>query len=1065
MNHRIRDDRDTTRQKRNAGDPPRERFAYPTRELITGTGAMENIEDQGGTQPVSDRTGRDGVFPPGSVMGRYVVLEPIGRGTMGEVHAAYDVDLDRKVALKVVSRVAGTSVAAAASEARLMREARAMAQLAHPNIVTVHEVGQFAGQVFVAMEFVDGATLADRMDSRPGQREVVELFIQAGRGLAAAHAAGLVHRDFKPANVLVGRDGRVRVTDFGLARADESADRAIPSPALTGITQTGVLIGTPAYMAPEQHLRQTIDARSDQFNFCVALYEGLYGERPFAGEALPELAAAVVAGRMREPPADAKVPARLRRIVLRGLRVDPDARYPSMEALLRDLERDPRAARRRWIATAIAMTIVAAGTIGWTARPAATPVCRGADRKLAGLWDPARKLQVRAAFAATGAPYADDAWRAVEHRLDRYAASWVAASTEACEDTRVRGTQSEALLDLRIECLRHRLADLQAQVEVFAAANTDVVSRAVHAAAALSDLASCSDGPSLRAAVPPPADPVVRVKLDELRARVGRARALGSAGQIREGLALLDPVAGQAAALHYRPVEAAAYLQLGQLHVASGQFAQAQSALEHAELAAEAARGSELQAWAAVELVDVERRQGHLERAHDWERRARAALEASGGNDEIEGTLMTRLGTLTRTEGKLEAGLAQLRQGRTLLERARGPDHPRLVASLTAIAFALQEQANYQDATQQLRQALDLALRAFGPRHPDTARAQVNLGQVLAYQGHHDEALALDRQALGVLEQAFGVDSVELVDPLSSIANELAYESRYAEATDQLRRALAIAQTKLAPDNPRVGAVLLGLGGIVCFLGRYDEALDLARRGLAIFEHTFGPEHPYVGKAWDYLATIYNEQGASDQAVAAARRSLALSERAHGGEDLLLAYTMSNLAEALRATGANDEALAWHRKALVLFERIAGPQDLTAGESVLHIGDALVAAGRAEEAGVAFERARGLVEARRGPGHIDLAAPLTGLGRVALSRGQASRAIELVEAALAIAERNADRVTPRQLAEIRFVLARALWAGGGDRARARELARQAADGQARRKGPEPAEIRAWLARH
>jgi tetratricopeptide (TPR) repeat protein len=817
-------------------------------------------------------------------------------------------------------------------------------------------------------------------------------------------------------------------------------------------------------MAPEQHLRGPIDARSDQFSFCVALYEGLYGERPFAGESQPELAAAVVAGRMREPPPDAKVPARLRRIVLRGLHVDPDARYSSMEALLHDLERDPRAARQRWTATAIAI-IVASGTISWTARPAATPVCRGADRKLASLWGPARKLQVRAAFAATGAPYADDAWHAVEQRLDRYAASWVAASTEACEDTRVRGTQSEALLDLRMECLWHRLADLRAQVEVFSAANTDVVSRAVHAAAALPDLASCNDGPSLRATVPPPADPVVQVKLDELRDHIGRARALGSAGKIREGVALLDPLTGQAAALHYRPVEAAAYLQLGQLYVASSQWAQAQSALERAALAAEAARGSELQAWAAVGLIDVERRQGHHERAHEWERHARAALEATGGNDEIEGTLMTNLGALTRYDGKLEAGLAQLRQGRVLLERALGPDHPKLAATLTAIALTLQEQGNYEDATQELRRALDISQRAFGLRHPDTARAQFNLAQALGFQGHHDEALALHRHALGVLEQAFGVDSVELADPLINIAHELDQQSRYTEALDHLRRALAIVQNGLAPDNPRIGVVLLSFSNTVSFLGHYNEALDLARRGLAIFEHAFGPDHPYVGKAWSFLASIYNEQGAYDQAVDAARRSLAVNEKTHGGENLLLGWAMSNLAEALRATGANDEALAWHHKAHAIYERAAGPEDLTAGESLLHIGDVLLATGRAEEARVEFERVRGLVEARRGPGHIDLAAPLIGLGKVALSLGQASRAIELVEAALAIAERDTDRVPPRQLAEIRFVLARALWAGGGDPARARSLARQALDGQVGRKGPEPTEIRAWLARH
>src|SRR5262249_14810199 len=161
--------------------------------------------------------------------------------------------------------------------------------------------------------------------------------------------------------------------------------------ASTAITQTGALIGTPAYMAPEQHLRGPIDARSDQFSFCVALYEGLYGERPFAGESQPELAAAVVARRMREPPLDAEPPARLRRVVLRGLRADPDARYPSMAALLHDLERDPRTARQRRIATAIAITLVAIGTVRWTVGPAAAPPCRGVDHELASLWNPARK--------------------------------------------------------------------------------------------------------------------------------------------------------------------------------------------------------------------------------------------------------------------------------------------------------------------------------------------------------------------------------------------------------------------------------------------------------------------------------------------------------------------------------------------------------------------------------------------------------------------------------------------------------------------------------------------------
>src|SRR5262249_1482559 len=287
--------------------------------------------------------------------------------------------------------------------ARLVREAQAMARLIHPNVVTVHQVGTVDDQVFVVMEYVDGGTLARWLRETPRSwREVRDVFERAGRGLAAAHAAGLVHRDFKPENVRVGSAGRVRVTDFGLVGVE--ALPAAPSPAMDlSLTLSGTLIGTPIYMAPEQHDRRPVDARADQFAFCVALYQAVFGERPFAGDTIEALATEVRAGRLREPKSG-RCPAWLRRAIVRGLRPDADDRYPSMEALLADLGRARVLARRRAVAIAAGALIAVAGVTGWLARQ--RPRCDDGAAELAGVWDPEVRQRVAARFAATGRPWA-----------------------------------------------------------------------------------------------------------------------------------------------------------------------------------------------------------------------------------------------------------------------------------------------------------------------------------------------------------------------------------------------------------------------------------------------------------------------------------------------------------------------------------------------------------------------------------------------------------------------------------------------------------------------------------
>jgi serine/threonine protein kinase len=272
---------------------------------------------------------------------------------MGVVYAAYDPQLDRTVAVKLLRPTALDDDSTRRAGNRLLREARAMAQLSHPNVVPVYEVGEHEKSVFIAMEMVEGAPadawLAETV--RP-YREVLQVFFQAGLGLAAAHESGIIHRDFKPANILVGNDRRVRVVDFGLARPTpmepeegllaDTSDLLETAPSVTdlgsthpsGVTFTGLMAGTPAYMAPEHFQGITAGPKADQFAFCVALYEALYGERPFVGRTAFALAESMIAGDVRPAPALHRVPGWLRTILLRGLQPDPEERYPTMKALL-----------------------------------------------------------------------------------------------------------------------------------------------------------------------------------------------------------------------------------------------------------------------------------------------------------------------------------------------------------------------------------------------------------------------------------------------------------------------------------------------------------------------------------------------------------------------------------------------------------------------------------------------------------------------------------------------------------------------------------------------------------
>ncbi len=476
--------------------------------IATDDGSDALTRHEGDSSPAAPEAASEQPFR----IGRYTILRPLGRGGMGIVYAAYDDKLDRKIALKLVyiSRERGTI-----GQARLLREAQALARLSHPNVVQVYEVGEHDRQVFLAMEFVSGTTLRawSRASPRPW-REVLAIYQQAGRGLAAAHTVGLVHRDFKPDNALLADDGRVRVLDFGLARAvvgdPDDPQPPVPSDSLRSsisldtmdlsepLTAVGLLLGTPAYMSPEQLLRQPTDARSDQYSFCVALWEALHGARPFTGRTLGELKLQVFAGPPRHP--RGPVPAWLGRVLTRGLAVDPTQRFPDMDTLLVALADDPaQRRRRRTLALLAGLVLTGGGAAGYTVATHDPATACDTSDPLAGVWDPDTRAAVTARFASLGLPFADQAATSAAAQLDAYAARLRPLLQTACQ-ARARGLHTSRVHELQVDCAERLRGELAALTAVLQDADARVVERASQAVARLPPVEACGEPGRLLAA-------------------------------------------------------------------------------------------------------------------------------------------------------------------------------------------------------------------------------------------------------------------------------------------------------------------------------------------------------------------------------------------------------------------------------------------------------------------------------------------------------------------------------------------------------------------------------------
>jgi eukaryotic-like serine/threonine-protein kinase len=928
----------------------------------------------------------------GERLQRYVLLDRLGHGGMGVVYLAEDPAFDRCVALKVVRP-------GARDQEQLVREARAMARVSHPNVVQIYDVGRHDDRVFLAMELVPGTSLAVWLAAEPRPfADVLAAFVQAGRGLAAAHAVGLVHRDFKPANVLVHEGGRMLVGDFGVARSDRAA------PPVEGSTSRDptsrepdsgrggdVLFGTPRYMAPEQHVGSVALASADQFAFCVSLYEALWGRPPHADATYWELVTAKLRGIVRPPPVRTPVPRRVRTALLRGLAPRAEDRWPDMDALLAELISGSKPAPRGRGLALGAAAIVA--VIAVVTDPGDSDDCTDGPSE----WDDEARMAVDARFAATGLPYATAAGEIVDRELTAFAEAWQASYDRACRSANA-GPQ--------LRCLEHARASMHALVDALREADAEVIERSATAASRLPAPSSCA------LALTGPVEPTTEIadEVERARAALAVADALAELGRFADARDAAQVVLDDAASLGYPALLAEARFAVGVHTMGSGDGRGGAAMLAEAMWAASACGHDRIVAAASIELIAAAA-MGHVPQheADAWARHAEVALDRLPESPLERALLADRISLLHERRGEYDDAAAQVRISLGLLERMEPRPELALATAHGRLGDASFLMGDYRAAIASHERALEIRERLLGPDHPDVANALNGLGLAAHEQGDLPRAIALHERALAVRERALGPDHPLVAGTLTNLASARLAAGETDVARALYDRSLAIKERALGRDHPQLVNVLSNSGAVAVEQRDYPAARRLFARAAAITEAEYGADHPQLAAILNNVGVVQSREGDNAGAVATYERVLAIEERTLGGDHPRLASTHYNLAVSLARLKRWQDAERQHRRALALFERGEGAGGASTLVARVGIGDALLAAGAADEAAREYE----IVLATDGTdGPAARALAQFGLARVIASRGDPMRARELATAArdrLAAEGRAAER--------------------------------------------------------
>jgi len=821
-----------------------------------------------------------GPEPPLSTIGRYRIVRLLGRGGMGEVYEAVDTQLERTVALKVL-------LGGDLDPRRLRREAQSLAQLSDPHIVGVYDVGEHEeggrSRLHLVLEYVQGVTLdAWVHNDKPDWRGVLDVMISAGRGLCAAHNAGIIHRDFKPGNVLIDGQGAPRILDFGLACAPGQ-----PSPAtmpddsvpFDRLTVTGTVLGTPAYMAPEQHAGEATDERSDQYSFCITLYEALFAKRPFQGRSFSALVEAKLDGDPRWP-LNSGIPPQLKEILVRGLSVEPSARYPTMESLVGALHRVRHP--RRWRAWTLGGGVLGLALLGATALGGEAVGASACSRLVvADHGDPSPE-DLAGAFERAG-DYGRQTWARVEGPLGDYDKDLRASIAHWCDADRAHALESASAH----ACLAARRERLTVLRGALVAPDTEVLAQAVVAVRDLPPIEACSN---------PAGEPDAEA-LGEHQAALVRTDALLQAGRYSEALEQLTQLESE---LPSDMLRSQAMAQRGSALRRLGHAAEAVEALESAFYLAHESGAERVAFSSAIEVgFTLAYQLDALERAAEWIRHAEAAIARFDATPREHAELLKNRGVVRHLAGSA-AAQHDLEEALALFE-ASDPTSPGVVDALQALATLHSGRGELDKGLELSKREVRLRVEAFGSEHPSIALSLHTRGVIRARLGQTAAALDDLREALRIRRLRLAPNHADIASSLGTVAALVLTEGDYEEAKKLYTEAHDVATASGKDSEAR--KALMGLGVAAFRSGDHDAAI---RRYHQVVESAREAEDGAVDEVYarGNLANTLATRGRLDDARQEILRAAQAGEKIWGSR--------SSEVARLRSSRAQIELLAGH---------------------------------------------------------------------------------------------------------------------------------------------------------
>jgi eukaryotic-like serine/threonine-protein kinase len=794
----------------------------------------------------------------GGQLDRFVILHELGEGAASVVYAAYDPELDRKVALKVL-RSRGAAV-----DDKLLREGRALAKLSHPNVVGVYEVGNADGQLYIALELVQGVTARQWAAMQPRDwRAVRDTYVAAGRGLAALHRAGLVHRDVKPDNIVVAGEGQVRLVDFGLVGAGASA-------------------GTPKYMAPEGN----VDARSDLFSLAASLEESL---------------------------GTATAPRRIRTAIARATHADPKQRFSSVDELLGALTDRPR-----WhyaVPAALAIGALGAGAAVYLVRSDTGPACA-----IDAPWTAQDRNAIATAIANSGRSHAASTSQRVLPKLDAFASAWRTERFATCDAYHERHAISAERFDRQVACLERQQRTFDATVAQLRAGGADVIDHAIDLVAALPVLADCRDDAALARAEPLPNAPEARAAIAKVEDELARAEVAHRAGDPQRALATARGALHAARATKYGPVIARATFTVADLLERAGEAGEGRTLVDETIATAAASRLDELEAKAwTLQLYML----GFAGKAKPDElaaaQRAAEAAVVRSRNQLVRAGLENALGLVTKQRGDYAAAQKHFNTALEIL-RAIDPSRPEIAASLSNLAVVLAMLGDLDGARKAAEDAARRDREVFGANHPSYADALSSLAAREMELGDGEAALRHGKEALAIQVATYGEDSAPVMISHHGLAQTLALGGKLDEAEQHATRALALSEKLRGADHPETAKALLAIANLAAERKDFARADEVAKRALAIVDGSFGPDHPFALSIHANLGIWSLER--HDAKAAEPELRLALAGMLKMPESPHVAVIRTALGSVLLDLGKRDEAIRELETALALREKI-----------------------------------------------------------------------------------------------------------------------------------------------